>query len=400
MEYAPGRGRLPWGGVPRPCAARRSLPSRASAPRCSIRPERISPVQLFSPVNLGALDLSNRVVMAPLTRVRAGESGVPNDLMVEHYGQRASTGLIVSEGVFTSPEARAFDGQPGIITAEQIAGWKRVTDAVHNKGGLIVMQLMHGGRVSHQNITGGPTPVAPSAIAIDGSTRSAAGKVAYPVPLAIGTEEIPALIAQLVTAATNAIEAGFDGVEVHSANGYLLHEFLAPSSNVRTDNYGGSAENRARLGIEVTTAIAAAIGADRTGIRISPSHNIQDVIETDAAETQATYSALLSGLAPLGLAYVSVLNAEPTGDFIQGLRAEFGGPWMVNSGFGLITTRDEAIEIVEDGAADAVAIGRPIIANPDLVRRWREDRELNEPNPRTFYGPTGEGYTDYPALAS
>ncbi|MCU1405781.1 MAG: putative oxidoreductase [Glaciihabitans sp.] len=338
--------------------------------------------------------------MAPLTRVRAGDSGVPNDLLVEHYAQRASTGLIISEGVYTSPESHAFVGQPGIVTAEQIAGWRRVTDAVHAEGGLIVMQLMHGGRVTHESVTGGFTPVAPSAIAIDGFTRTANGKEAFPVPHAIGTEEIPALIEQLVTAARNAIEAGFDGIELHSANGYLLHEFLSPSSNVRTDNYGGSPENRARLGIEVTHAIADAIGADRVGIRISPSHNIQDVLEVDADDTRATYDALLSGIAPLGLAYASVLHAQPAGEFVQHLRSVFGGPWIANSGFGEISTREEAIAIVEDDFADAVAIGRPIIANPDLVRRWREDREVNEPNGATFYGPGAEGYTDYPALAS
>jgi 2,4-dienoyl-CoA reductase-like NADH-dependent reductase (Old Yellow Enzyme family) len=203
-----------------------------------------------------------------------------------------------------------------------------------------------------------------------------------------------------VRTARSAIDAGLDGVELHSANGYLLHEFLSPSSNVRTDAYGGSPENRARLGIEVATAVAAEIGAGRVGIRISPSHNIQGALETDAADTRATYDALLAGLAPLGLAYVSILHAEPAGEFVQHLRAEFGGPWMANSGFGVITTREEAIAIVEDDFADAVAIGRPIIANPDLVHRWRHDRELNEPDPSTFYGPGAEGYVDYPALAS
>jgi N-ethylmaleimide reductase len=357
-------------------------------------------VLLFSPVDLGALALSNRVVMAPLTRVRAGDSGVANDMLVEHYRQRASTGLIVSEGTYTSFESQAFVGQPGIVTPEQIAGWRRVTDAVHKDGGLIVAQLMHGGRVTHQDVTGGRTPVAPSAIAIQGEMRTANGKVAFPVPHALELDELPGIVEQLVTAARNAIEAGFDGVEVHSANGYLLHEFLSPVSNVREDAYGGSPENRARLGIEVLTAVAAEIGADRVGVRISPSHNIQDALELDAAETRATYEAFMSGLAPLGLAYVSVLHSDPTGEFIQHLRSTFGGPFMANSGFGVVTTREEAIAIVEDGFADAVAIGRPIIANPDLVRRWEEDTELNEPNPATFYGPGPEGYTDYPALAS
>jgi 2,4-dienoyl-CoA reductase-like NADH-dependent reductase (Old Yellow Enzyme family) len=337
--------------------------------------------------------------MAPLTRVRAGDSGIPNDLMVEHYTQRASIGLIVSEGIYTSFESQAFVGQPGLVTDEQLAGWRRVTDSVHAAGGRIVAQIMHGGRVTHPDVTGGRLPVAPSAIAINGEMRTAAGKVPFPTPHAITADEIPAVIEELVRASRNAINAGFDGVEIHSANGYLLHEFLSPASNVRDDNYGGSPENRARLGIEVLTAVAAEVGADRVGVRISPSHNIQDALETDPAETLATYTALLSGIAPLGLAYISVLHAEPAGEFVQQLRTIFGGPFIANSGFGVITTRDEAIEFIADDFADAVAVGRPAIANPDLVRRWEEDLELNEPNPATFYGPGAEGYTDYPALA-
>jgi N-ethylmaleimide reductase len=361
----------------------------------------LSPVLLFSPVTLGDLSLPNRIVMAPLTRVRAGDSGIPTDLIAEHYAQRASTGLIISEGIYTSFESQAFVGQPGIVTDEQIAGWRKVTDAVHTAGGRIVAQLMNGGRVTHQEVNDGSTPVAPSAIAIQGSTRTPAGtKVDFPVPRALATEELPAIVEEYVRAARNAIAAGFDAVEVHNANGYLLHEFLSPVSNVREDNYGGSPENRARLGVEVITAVAAEIGAGRVGLRISPSHNIQDVLEVDDADVRATYDALLGGVASLGLSYLSVLNAEPTGELIQHMRTTFGGPMMANSGFGVITTREEAIAIVEDGFADAVAIGRPIIANPDLVRRWEENREVNEPNPATFYGLGAEGYTDYPALAS
>jgi N-ethylmaleimide reductase len=367
---------------------------------CHRHPSKGFVLQLFSPVTLGAMSLPNRVVMAPLTRVRAGDTGIPNDLIVEHYTQRASTGLIVTEGIYTSFGSQAFVGQPGMVTPEQIAGWRRVTDSVHAAGGLIVAQIMHGGRVTHPDVTNGHTVVAPSAIAIDGSMRTAQGKVPFPVPHAITTEEIPSVIAEIVLAARNAIDAGMDGVEIHSANGYLLHEFLSPASNTRDDIYGGSPENRARFGTEVLTAVAAEVGADRVGVRLSPSHNIQDVIEADDAETRATYDALLGALAPLGLAYLSVLHADPAGEFVQHLRTTFGGPFMANSGFGMITTRDEAIAIVEDDFADAVAIGRPIIANPDLVRRWSENRELNEPNAATFYGPDAVGYTDYPALAS
>ena len=357
-------------------------------------------MQLFAPVSLGAIALTNRVVMAPLTRLRAGEAGIPNDLLVEHYRQRATTGLIVTEGTFTSQVSRAYPGQPGIVTPEQIAGWRRVTDAVHAEGGVIVMQLMHGGRVTHPEINGGLTPVAPSAIAIDGETRTPLGKKRFAEPRALTTDELPGVTAEIVQAARNAIEAGFDGVEVHSANGYLLHEFLSPVSNVRTDSYGGSPANRARFGIETVTAVAEAIGADRVGIRISPSHNIQDVFETDETETKATYDALIDGIAPLGLAYLSVLHRDPAGELVQDLRARFGGPLMANSGFGQLTTRAEAMEFVRDDFADVVAVGRQVIANPDLVARWRHDRELNEPNPSTFYGQGAEGYIDYPALAS
>ncbi|WP_309619832.1 alkene reductase [Salinibacterium sp.] len=357
-------------------------------------------MQLFSPTSLGALALSNRIVMAPLTRMRAGVSGEPNDMMVEYYRQRASLGMIVSEGVFTSDVGRSNPGQPGIVTVAQIAGWRRVTEAVHAEGGTIVMQLMHGGRVSHEDTTGGLTPVAPSAIAIKGETYTPLGKKAFPTPRALTESEVGDIVTEHVAAATRAIEAGFDGVELHSANGYLLHEFLSPVSNVRDDSYGGSPEKRAKLGIDVATAVAGAIGGDRVGIRISPSHNIQDVLEEDADVTRATYDALITGLAPLGLAYLSVLHAQPDSDLVQDLRARFGGPLVVNSGFGGVTGRDEAAELVEAGTADAVAVGRPVIANPDLVERWKEGAPINEADPTTFYTPTAEGYTDYPALAS
>ena len=201
-------------------------------------------MQLFSPTNLGALALSNRVVMAPLTRMRAGAEGVPNDLLVEHYRQRATIGLIITEGTYTSPVSRSYPGQPGIVTAEQVAGWHRVTDAVHDEGGAIVMQLMHGGRVTHSDINGGLTPVAPSAIAIDGEARTPLGKKPFPVPHALTEKEVAGIVTELARAARSAIEAGFDGVEVHSANGYLLHEFLSPVSNTRTDSYGHASADR------------------------------------------------------------------------------------------------------------------------------------------------------------
>jgi N-ethylmaleimide reductase len=356
-------------------------------------------MDLFSPVSLGNLHLPNRVVMAPLTRSRSGADGIPGEIVAEHYAQRASLGLIITEGTYVSAESQAFIGQPGIVTPEQIDGWRRVAEAVHAKGGRIAMQLMHGGRVSHPDLTGTDRIVAPSAIAIAGEIRTPAGKLPYPVPHALTLDELDTVRDEFVTAARNAIEAGLDGVEIHSANGYLLHEFLSPASNQRDDGYGGSPENRARFSIEVTEAVAAAVGAGRVGIRISPEHNIQDVLETDAADVTATYGTLLDALAPLGLAYLSVLHSEPAGDLVQNLRSRFGGPLVINSGFTTVTTRDEAIDLIDDSHADAVAVGRLALANPDLVERWHGEHPENEPNPATFYAEGAEGYTDYPRLA-
>ncbi|MGK3954687.1 alkene reductase [Arthrobacter sp. R4] len=352
---------------------------------------------LFSPLTLGELELPNRLVMAPLTRLRSGEEGVPGPLVVEHYRQRASLGLIVSEGIYPSPAGRSYPGQPGLVTEEQVAAWKQVTDAVHAEGGRIFAQVMHGGRVSHQDITGGHPIVGPSAVAIEGEVRTPSGKEPYPVPHALTSDELPVVMDEIVTASRNAIEAGFDGVELHSANGYLLHEFLAPNSNVRDDSYGGSPENRARFVIETVNAVVAALGANRVGIRISPEHNVQGIAETDLADVRATYEVLLDSISPLNLAYLSILHHEPTGELVQDLRARFDGTFLVNTGFGVVTTRDEAVALVADGHADAVVVGRPAIANPDLARRWKESLPLNEPDASTFYGEGAKGYTDYPA---
>ena len=357
-------------------------------------------MDLYSPATFGSLHLANRVVMAPLTRTRAGADGVPTDAMVEYYRQRAGQGLIVSEGVWPVAEGMSYPGQPGIETPEQIEGWRLVADAVHAAGGVIVMQLMHGGRVSHTAITGTERIVAPSALPAPGQTRTPEGKVDMPVPHALETDEIPAVIAQFAQAARNAVAAGFDGVEVHGANGYLVHEFLSPASNVREDTYGGSPEARARFAVEVTEAVASAVGADRTGIRLSPQHNIQGVLETDDADARATYAALAAGLAPLGLAFVDILHAHPQGDLVQRIRRSVGAPVILNSGFSSPTTREEAEALVAEGWADAVGVGRPVIANPDLVHRWQQRADLNEPRPELFYGRTAEGYTDYPALAA
>jgi N-ethylmaleimide reductase len=352
---------------------------------------------LFSPVTLGSLELPNRLVMAPLTRVRSGKDGVPGPMVVEHYRQRASLGLIVSEGAYPSQAGRGFPGQPGLVTEEQLKGWANVTAAVHAEGGRIFAQVMHAGRVTHEDTTGGYEVVAPSAIAIDGETRTYEGKKPFPVPRALTTAELPGIVQEFVTASRNAVEAGFDGVELHSANGYLLHEFLAPSANQRNDIYGGSPENRARFVIEVAQAVVDAIGADRVGIRISPEHNVQGATELDAADVSKTYGILVDALAPLKLAYLSILHKDPTSELVQDLRTRFGGTFLLNTGFGVVTTREEAKALVADGHADAVVVGRPAIANPDLVRRWREGLPVNEPDASTFYTDGAKGYTDYPA---
>lgn len=356
-------------------------------------------MDLFSPIDFGDLHLENRVVMAPLTRLRSGEDGVPTALVAEQYAQRASVGLIISEGVYPGRDSRGYAGQPGIVNDAQEAGWRAVADAVHTEGGTIVMQLMHAGRVSHPDLTGTRT-VAPSAVAIDGEVHTQHGKQPHAVPEALTEAELAAVRDEFVDAACRAIRAGFDGVELHGANGYLLHQFLSPSSNLRTDGYGGSAEARARFVIEVAQAVAAEVGGGRVGIRISPSHNIQDVLETDADETRSTYLALLDGLAPLGFAYLSVLHGDPTSGPVQELRDRFDGGFIVNSGFGSHTTRDEAIALIERAHADAVAVGRAVIANPDLVQRWRDEAPENAPRSDRFYTPGAEGYTDYPRLSA
>ncbi len=357
-------------------------------------------MDLFSPITLGSLNLRNRIAMAPLTRMRSGADGVPGELVAEHYAQRAGLGLLVTEGTYPSTESRGYPGQPGIVTAEQAAGWAQVADAVHDRGGVLVMQLMNAGRVSHPEVTGTDRIVAPSAIAIDGTVHTPAGSAPYPVPHALTTAELSTVEQEFVDAARRAVDAGLDGVEVHSANGYLLHEFLSPASNQRTDGYGGSPEQRARFVLEVTAAVAAEIGAGRVGIRISPAHNIQDVAETDPADVAATYGALVAGLAPLGLAYLSVLHREPQSELVRNLATGFGGPVMVNTGFSNITTREEAHHLVDQGLADVVAVGRPAIANPDLVERWAGDHPENEPDASTFYSGGADGYTDYPRLTA
>ena len=352
---------------------------------------------LFDSLTVKSWTLPHRLVMAPLTRNRADADGVPGDLAVEYYAQRASAGLIITEGTQPSAVGQGYLNTPGLHSAEQVAGWRRVADAVHERGGRIVAQLMHAGRVSHPDNKHGLETVAPSAIAAPNEMFTADGMKPHPVPRALELDEIPAVVAEYVQAARNAVEAGLDGVEVHAANGYLIHQFLAPGSNQREDEYGGSPANRARFAVEVTRAVAEAIGPERVGIRISPAHNIQGATETDPADVEATYGTLVEAIAPLGLAYLSIL-ADPRQDLVQRLRKDFGGVVIANDGFGEITTRENAQAILDEDLADAVAVGRLFLANPDLPRRWETGAELNEPNGDTFYGGGAAGYTDYPSL--
>lgn len=355
--------------------------------------------QAFEPIRVGRWNLPQRFVMAPLTRNRAGEHQAPTSLNATYYGQRASAGLIITEGTQPSAVGQGYLDTPGMHSDAQVAGWREVAEAVHEGGGHIVVQLMHAGRIAHPDNKNGLETVAPSAIAAPGEIVTAAGQQPYPVPRALETDEIPGLVEEFVEAARRAVEAGLDGVEVHAANGYLPHQFLAPSSNERSDGYGGSPENRARLTVEITRAVAEAIGADRVGIRISPSHNIQGVLETDDAETAATYGALVDAIEPLGLAYLSILG-DPESDLVSDLRRRFDGPVVLNTGFSSVTQLHDVENILERGLGDLVAVGREFLANPDLVRRWREDAPLNAPNEQTFYGGGAQGYTDYPSLAS
>ncbi len=352
---------------------------------------------LFSPIRLGNMDLPQRFVMAPLTRNRAGKGMAPTALNAEYYGQRAGAGLIIAEGSQPSAVGQGYLNSPGIHTPEQIDGWRKVTDAVHEKSGHIFVQLMHSGRVAHPDNKNGLESVAPSALAAPGNVVTASGPQPYVTPRALETEEIPGVVAEFVHASLSAVEAGLDGVEIHAANGYLLQQFLAGSTNIRDDEYGGTPANRARLAIETIKAVADAIGPERVGVRISPAHNVQGVLEEDPKDTRATYEALVTGIAGLGLAYLSVL-ADPAAELTSLLRTAFGGPFMLNSGFASITTKEDAESIITNGQADLVAVGRPFLANPDLAERWRTDAALNEPHKETFYGGGAEGYTDYPSM--
>ncbi len=351
---------------------------------------------LFDSYRLGPLTLSNRIVMAPLTRNRAAAGNVPTALMAEYYAQRATAGLIVAEATQVVPEGQGYQDTPGIHSAEQVAGWKRVTDAVHAKGGKIFLQLWHVGRVSHVELQpGGQAPVAPSAIRAKTKTFVGGTFVDVSEPRALRLDEIPAIVEGYRKGAANAIAAGFDGVEIHGANGYLLDQFLRDGINQRTDSYGGSIENRARLLLEVTEAIVREIGAERTGIRLSPVTPANDAVDSNP---QPLFNYVVEQLDRLGLVYIHVIEGSTGGPrdnlpFDYGaLRSRYRGTWIVNNGY----DRAMAENAVANGRGDLIAFGRPFISNPDLVERLRSDAPLAQLNRATLYGGGAEGYTDYP----
>jgi N-ethylmaleimide reductase len=360
------------------------------------------PSILFTPFQLGPLALRNRIVMAPLTRNRATHgTDVPHALNAEYYAQRASAGLIIAEATQISPTGKGYAFTPGIYSPEQVAGWKLVTDAVHAQGGTIVLQLWHVGRISHPSLQpGGIAPVAPSAIAPAGQkTFIEDGSFAdIGTPHALTTDEIAAILEDYRKAAKNALAAGFDGVEIHAANGYLIDQFLRDGANHRNDAYGGSVENRLRFGREVIAAVTGVVGADRTGIRISPVSPAGGLSDSDPS---AVFFPFVDVCSEAKLAYVHVVEGATGGprdniafDF-RALRKRFAGPWIVNNGY----TRDMAVEAIASGYADLVAFGKLFIANPDLVERLRTDGPYNKLDADHLYGGGVEGYTDYPALA-
>ena len=355
---------------------------------------------LFSKAQLGPLTLQNHLVIAPMTRSRA-TNNVPNDLMVEYYVQRGSAGLIVTEGTSPSPNGLGYPRIPGIFSEAQVAGWKKITDAVHARGAKIFVQLMHTGRITHPlNLPQGGEVVAPSAVKAAGQMYTdAEGMKDFVTPRAMSEAGIKHAVAEFTQAAKNAVAAGFDGIELHGANGYLLEQFIRPNSNKRTDKYGGSIENRARFVLEVVAATCAAIGKDRVGIRLSPFGVFNDM--PDYPEMLADYSYLAEALDRTGLLYVHLVDhsasgAPPVPDDIKALyRKTFKRTLILSGGYDAARAETDLMA----GKADLIAVGRPFLANPDLIERWKEGAAENAPDMATFYTPGPKGYTDYPALS-
>ena len=349
---------------------------------------------LLQPITIGSHTARNRIFMAPLTRSRAHDDGTPSDLQVEYYAQRASAGLIITEATAVSQAGNgAYVNTPGIYTDAHQQKWAEVAEAVHDRSGLMFMQIWHVGRMAHPDISATES-VAPSAIAANMSAHTPSGKRPLPIPRALETDEIAGVVAQFRAAARRAVDAGLDGVEIHSANGYLLHQFLADSTNRRTDRYGGSAENRARLAAEVIEAVADEIGPGRVGVRISPGNAAGDVHEVD---TISAYEALLQRVSPLGLAYLHALINPDSAEFGT-LRALWPGTFVLNTGREIETSFCQLENLADWGVISAATVGRAFLANPDLIDKLRLGAELTEPDVATFYSPGPVGYTDYPTL--
>lgn len=347
---------------------------------------------LLSPIQIGAWKLPNRLIMAPLTRCRASDGRVPNAMMAEYYAQRATAGLIISEATSITPMGVGYPDTPGIWSDDQVEGWKLVTEAVHEAGGRIILQLWHVGRVSDPVYLDGELPVAPSAIAPKGHVSLIRPEKAFVTPRALETDEIPGVIEAYRKGAENAKRAGFDGVEIHGANGYLLDQFLQDSTNVRTDEYGGSIENRARLMLEVVDAVTGVWGADRVGLHLAPRCDSHGMGDSDPAATFG-YIARETGRRKLAFLFAREGLEEPR--IGPQMKEAFGGVFIANQQL----TQEDGETLLAAGEADAISWGQQFIANPDLVRRFAEGAELNEPNPATYYGDGPEGYTDYPFLA-
>lgn len=348
---------------------------------------------LHTPMTVGDVTLSNRIVMAPMTRNRATDT-IPQPMMTTYYAQRASAGLIVTEATQVSPQGVGYPHTPGIHSKEQIAGWKDITDAVHAQGGKMFLQLWHVGRISHPSLQpDGQRPVAPSAIKPDGEAMTMEGKKPYVTPRALETDELSGIVRQFADGARNALAAGFDGVEIHGANGYLLDQFLRSGSNRREDPYGGSVENRARLLLEVTDAVIDVAGAGRTAVRLSPGSTFNDMHDDDPA---ATFGSVARELGERGLAYLHVIESydDAKGFDYDALKSAFGGPYMANEGYDV----EDARQCVRNGRADLVSFGKLFIANPDLPERLRAGAPLACADPDTFYGGGAEGYIDYPTM--
>jgi len=348
---------------------------------------------LFTPVRVGRYTLSNRMVMAPMTRSRAGDDGVPSELAITYYSQRASAGLIITECAYVSPMGKGYVRTPGIGTDAQVAAWKKITEAVHAQGGRIFMQLWHTGRISHPALLPeGAVPVAPSAIKPAGQSWTPSGLQDFVTPRALSVDEIAGIVADFRIATRRALEAGFDGVELHAASGYLPEQFLTSGTNQRQDQYGGFVANRARFVLEVLAAMVAEAGGDRVGVKIAPEMHFNDSVD---ANPQETYTYLVEQLRGLNLAYLHVALFGAKFDYHARLRPRFNGAYLIGGGL----DQKSAEAAVADGRADATVFGSAFLANPDLPERFRRGAPLNTPDPSTFYSPGAQGYTDYPFLS-